>query len=72
MGRRRERTRWSHVDLLQQDRRGIRPRRNSTSTAGARVAKLQPKVIERELISEFSCVEVGQLEELSNGFTKIR
>ena len=64
---------------IQQDKRGpqaggVRTRRDSTSTLGARgrVAKLQPKVIEKELISEFSCVEVEQLEELSNGFTKIR
>ena len=78
MGRRRERTSWTRVDMLQ-DRRargplggGVRTRRNSTSTGGARVAKLQPEVIEKELISEFSCVEVRELEELSNGFTKIR
>ena len=77
MGRRRERTRWSQVDFLHQhqDSRGtqggrVRARRNSTSTTV--VAKLQPEVIERELISEFSCVEVRELEELSNGFTKIR
>ena len=75
MGRRRERTRWSQVDLIQQESRGtqggrVRPRRNSTSTTV--VAKLQPKVIEKEIISEFSCVDVEGLEGLSNGFTKIR
>ena len=69
MGRRRERTRWSPVDLLHHQGGRVRSRRNSTSAV---VAKLQPKVIEKELISEFSCVEAEQLEELSNGFTKIR
>ena len=70
MGRRRERSGWSRLELLHQDRRvRLRPRRISTSAA---VAKLQPEVIEKELISELSCVEVEQLEELSDGFTKIR
>ena len=76
MGRRRERTCWSGVDLIHQERRGsqggvrLRPRRNSPPTTV--VAKLQPKVIEKEIISEFSCVDVEGQEELSNGFTKIR
>jgi len=65
MGKRREKTRWSHVDWIQ-DRGGGKFKRNSA--VGPRFDKRQSSsVVGEKLLSEFCCVE-----ELPDGFTKIR
>ena len=72
MGKRKEKIKpsWSHVDWIQ-DRKGagVRLRRNS-AVVGPRFQKLQSEVIEQKILSEFSFIE--ELQELPNGFTKIR
>ena len=64
MGKRREKTKWSRLDLIE-DRKGRRQERSSP-VVGPRFEK-QSRKVEQEIISEFCCVE-----ELPDGFTKIR
>jgi len=75
MGKRREKIKpsWSHLDWIQERKgrvgAGVRHRKNSAAV-GPRFKKLQSEALEQKLFSEFSCIE--ELQELPNGFTKIR
>ena len=71
MGKRREKTKWSHLDWSQdrgQDRGGGNFKRSS-AVVGPRFEKQQQlsSVVEQQIISDFCCVE-----QLPDGFTKIR